>query len=221
MTVTAHGSNGECTGASAIPTDANGLSLNVTAVRPTSDTFLTLWGDGANPGTSNLNPRASGDPTPNAVNTPLSTTGTFNIFNDRGNVDVIVDVNGYYANHNHDDRYASRAEFGIDDFVFSGVIDASEFDFSTSSTLPPGVTGSVTTISTGIYSIRFSGLSIDTFDPVVLLTPRSSIDRACTVDSVSAISGPDGKIGIAFVSVRCTDLVGVPTATDVSFQVVN
>ncbi len=105
ITVTAHGSNGECTGASAIPTDALSLSLNVTAVGPTSNTFLTFWGDGPNPGTSNLNPRAGGAPTPNSVNTPLSTSGTFNIFNNRGDVNVIVDVNGYYANHNHDDRY--------------------------------------------------------------------------------------------------------------------
>lgn len=105
VTVTAHGTNGECTGASTIPTDALSLSLNVTAVGPTSNTFLTFWGDGPNPGTSNLNPRAGGAPTPNSVNTPLSPAGTFNIFNNRGNVNVIVDVNGYYANHNHDDRY--------------------------------------------------------------------------------------------------------------------
>ncbi len=105
ITVTAHGSNGECTGASAIPADAVSLSLNVTAAGPTSNTFLTFWGEGPNPGTSNLNPRAGGAPTPNSVNVPLSSSGTFNIFNDRGSVNVIVDVNGYYANHNHDDRY--------------------------------------------------------------------------------------------------------------------
>jgi hypothetical protein len=31
------------------------------------------------------------------VNTPLSSTGTFNIFNNNGQTNVIVDVNGYYA----------------------------------------------------------------------------------------------------------------------------
>ncbi|MFK7919447.1 MAG: hypothetical protein AB8G14_15330 [Ilumatobacter sp.] len=105
VTIQAHGSNGECTDTSAIPSDAVGLSMNVTAVGPTSNTFLTFWGDGANPGTSNLNPRAGGAPTPNSVSTPLSGTGSFNIYNDRGNTNVVVDVNGYYANHNHDDRY--------------------------------------------------------------------------------------------------------------------
>ena len=95
LSVTAQGPNGECTGASTIPTDALSLATNVTAVNPTANTFLTFWGNGANPGTSNLNPRAGGAPTPNAVNTPLSDTGTFNIFNNRGTTDVIVDVNGY------------------------------------------------------------------------------------------------------------------------------
>ncbi len=242
VTVTAHGSNGECTGASVIPNDALSLSLNVTPVGPTSNTFLTFWGDGPNPGTSNLNPRAGGDPTPNAVNTPLSTAGAFNIFNNRGNVNVIVDVNGYYANHNHDDQYAtldhnhdadyaaaghdhadayvSRGEFGIDDFVFSGVINSTGLDFSTTSTPPPGVSATTATFGAGIYSIGFSGLSIDTFDPVVLLTPRNSIDRACTVDTTWSLSGPDGKITVAGVGIRCTDLVGVPAATAVSFQIV-
>lgn len=109
LTVTAHGSNGECTDGSAIPTDAVALSMNVTALNATGQTFLTFWGDGANPGTANLNPAPGQPPTPNAVNTPLSTAGTFNVFNERSSVDVVIDVNGYYAHHSHDDRYASRS----------------------------------------------------------------------------------------------------------------
>ena len=105
VTITAHGSNGECTGDSAIPTDAVALALNVTATNASAATFLTFWGEGANPGTSNLNPRPAAAPTPNSVNTPLSTSGTFNIYNDAGTVNVIADVNGYYAHHDHDDRY--------------------------------------------------------------------------------------------------------------------
>jgi hypothetical protein len=117
VTVTAHGSNGECTGSSAIPSDAVGLATNVTAVGPTANTFLTFWGDGANPGTSNLNPRAGGAPTPNSVNTPLSSTGTFNIFNNSGNTNVIVDVNGYYAKIDSTARFES---FGISGGYFDG-----------------------------------------------------------------------------------------------------
>lgn len=109
-TVAAHGSNGRCTGASAIPSDALSLSLNVTAIGATSPTFLTFWGEGANPGTSNLNPRPGAAPTPNSVTTPLSASGTFNIYNDTGNVNIIADVNGYYVGHDHDDRYYTEAE---------------------------------------------------------------------------------------------------------------
>jgi hypothetical protein len=44
------------------------------------------------------------------VTTALSALGQFNVFNLQGTVDVIVDVNGYYADHNHDDRYYTKAE---------------------------------------------------------------------------------------------------------------
>jgi hypothetical protein len=92
-TVAATGTNGDCT----IPVDAVGLSLNVTAVGATAPTFLTIWPDGAVPTASSLNPFPGEPPTPNAVNTDLSGTGTFNIYNLAGAVNVIVDVNGYYT----------------------------------------------------------------------------------------------------------------------------
>jgi hypothetical protein len=92
-TIVAHGTNGKCT----IPSEAVGLSLNVTAVGATSPTFLTIWPNGDRPHASNLNPTPGQPPTPNAVNTGLSDTGSFRIFNLAGNVDAIIDVNGYYT----------------------------------------------------------------------------------------------------------------------------
>ena len=44
-------------------------------------------------------------PAPNAVTTGLDPAGMFTMYNAFGTVDVIVDVNGYYEDHNHDDRY--------------------------------------------------------------------------------------------------------------------
>ncbi|BAN03794.1 hypothetical protein [Ilumatobacter coccineus] len=88
-----------------IPSDAVGLAMNVTALRATQQTFLTFWGDGANPGTANLNPSPGQPPTPNSVNTPLGSNGSFQMYNDAGTVEVVIDVNGYYVGHNHDDRY--------------------------------------------------------------------------------------------------------------------
>ncbi len=92
-TVSAHGTNGDCT----IPTGATALSMNVTAVNATADTFLTFWGPGDRPTAANLNPRAGGPPTPNAVASPLTDEGKFNVYNKAGNVDVVIDIVGYHA----------------------------------------------------------------------------------------------------------------------------
>jgi hypothetical protein len=92
--VEAHGSNGECV---AIPDDAIGLSLNVTALSSSTQTFLTFWPDGPIPLAASLNPAPGEPPTPNAVTTQLSPTGSFRIYNDTGNVQIVLDVNGYYT----------------------------------------------------------------------------------------------------------------------------
>ncbi|MEM1331954.1 MAG: hypothetical protein AAGG08_00725 [Actinomycetota bacterium] len=109
FTVTARGAQGECSAAQ-LPDNAVALALNITALRATQQTFLTVWPDGPLPNGSSLNPAVGQPPTPNAVTTDLSPTGTFNVYNDAGNVDLIVDVVGYYTDHDHDDRYYTEAE---------------------------------------------------------------------------------------------------------------
>lgn len=100
--VTAHGANGNCN----IPATASGLSLNVTTLNASAPTNVRLFAaDAALPLTSNLNPVPGGAPAPNSVTTDLDVAGAFTVFNEYGTVDVIVDVNGYYEDHNHDDRY--------------------------------------------------------------------------------------------------------------------
>ena len=107
-TVAAHGDNGDCTG---IPSDAVGLSMNVTAVDATAPTFLTIWATGeTQPTASSLNPTPGQPPAPNAVTTELSPGGEFDIFNLAGNVHVLADINGYYVDHHHDDRYYTEDE---------------------------------------------------------------------------------------------------------------
>lgn len=92
---TAHGTNNACT----IPADAVGLLMNVTVDGQTAaNSFLTIWGNGPNPGTSALNPAAGEPPTPNAVTTDLTAGGQFKIYNDAGSVNVIIDIGGYYTN---------------------------------------------------------------------------------------------------------------------------
>ncbi len=113
--VTAHGANGNCT----IPAAASGLSLNVTALDATAPTNVRIYAaDAALPTTSNLNPDPGTPPAPNSVTTDLDAAGMFTVYNDFGTVDVIVDVNGYYEDHDHDDRYVQLGD------VMWAVVDA-------------------------------------------------------------------------------------------------
>jgi len=109
LTIAARGTQGECT-ATDLPNDATALALNVTALLATERTFFTFWPDGTRPNAASLNPAANQPPTPNAVTVPLSNTGNFNLYNLRGNVHVVIDVVGFYTDHNHDDRYPSKTQ---------------------------------------------------------------------------------------------------------------
>ncbi|MEP4648846.1 MAG: hypothetical protein ABJ314_01570 [Ilumatobacter sp.] len=108
MTVRAQEPGTRCTGK--VPVGAISLSLNVTTVGATSQSFLTIWAGGTRPDASSLNPSPGAPPTPNAVTVDLSVDQTFDIYNDLGNVNVVVDINGYYENHAHDDRYYTEGE---------------------------------------------------------------------------------------------------------------
>ncbi|WP_330186273.1 choice-of-anchor D domain-containing protein [Dactylosporangium sp. AC04546] len=76
--------------------DTRALATNVTAVLPTTATYLTVWPSGSGrPGTSNLNPTA-GSVVPNAVQTMIGADKKFNVFNAGGYCDVVVDVVGTF-----------------------------------------------------------------------------------------------------------------------------
>jgi len=101
------GNNGSCS----IPAGAVGIGTNVTIDNPTSASFLSIRPSDAPPATaSNLNWIANQAPTPNAVTTKLSADGRISIFNNSGTVDVIIDIVGYYEDHNFDDRYYTKPQ---------------------------------------------------------------------------------------------------------------
>ncbi len=105
--VAGRGTTGECT----IPAGAIGLSLNVTAVGATEQTNLRLYPTGAPmPEASSLNPAPDAPPAPNAVLTDLSADGRFTVRNFQGSVHVVIDINGYLVDHDHDERYANESE---------------------------------------------------------------------------------------------------------------
>jgi hypothetical protein len=94
------GSNGDCTGPLAIPTDAVAVAMNVTAVNPTAQSNLRVFpADVAKvPTVSNLNFSAGQKPVPNKVDVKLSPDGNIKLFNAAGSVSVVGDVVGYYTN---------------------------------------------------------------------------------------------------------------------------
>ncbi|WP_405011919.1 N-acetylmuramoyl-L-alanine amidase [Kitasatospora sp. NBC_01539] len=79
-----------------VPADATGVVMNVTATRPTADSFVTAFPYGSTPpAVSNLNFR-SGQTIPNQVIVPIS-DGKVSFYNRYGTVDLIADITGYYA----------------------------------------------------------------------------------------------------------------------------
>lgn len=101
------GTNGNCT----IANDATAVAMNVTVVNGTAASFLTVWpSDAPRPLASSLNWTAGSPPTPNKVDVKLAADGSISLFNNVGTVDVLADVVGYYSNHDHDDRYYTKAQ---------------------------------------------------------------------------------------------------------------
>jgi hypothetical protein len=72
--------------------------LNVTAVNATSGTFVTVYPAlTTRPNASDLNVPSS-LPVTNLVVVQVGSNGWINLFNDLGNIDLIVDVMGFYSN---------------------------------------------------------------------------------------------------------------------------
>jgi hypothetical protein len=81
------------------PAGTEALALNVTAVSPTANTFISVWPNGISgigqPNVSTLNPRP-GQVVPNAVYTLVGPTKAFNVYNNAGQTHIVVDVVGTF-----------------------------------------------------------------------------------------------------------------------------
>ncbi len=84
-------------GLGGVPADADAVVLNVTVTGPTAGSFLSIWPQGSTrPTVSSLNFTA-GETIPNAVTVKLNAAnGKISVYNLTGNVDVIIDVAGYF-----------------------------------------------------------------------------------------------------------------------------
>lgn len=106
-TFAVRGNHGRCS----IPAGATAIVANVTAVGPSERSFMTIWpSDRQQPTASSLNYVGGQPPFPNAVTVRLSADGRVNVYNQNGSVHVIIDVSGFYEDHNHDDRYFTKAQ---------------------------------------------------------------------------------------------------------------
>lgn len=144
------GANGNCV----IPADALGLGMNVTIVNPTQTSFLTVFPNGApRPLSSNLNWTGGHAPIANSVTVRIGTAGKISFFNNKGKVNVVADIVGYYVDHQHDDITGSM----IVDFSLAnediGVLFAQVNADGSTATSSGGVTS--TRIGPGTYEVDF------------------------------------------------------------------
>ncbi|HEX5497288.1 MAG TPA: S8 family serine peptidase [Mycobacteriales bacterium] len=78
-----------------VPYAATAVAFNLTAVSPTTETFMTVWPTGlAKPNTSNLN--ITRGVVPNAVVVGTGTNGTVSLYDAVGHVDAVADIYGYF-----------------------------------------------------------------------------------------------------------------------------
>lgn len=86
-----------------IPSSAQAVHFQFTAVNTTSRGNLVAWPDGPAPGTSVLNWNPFTEAIGSSTVVALSATGTVNVLLNAPfgtSVDLVIDVNGYYAPHN-------------------------------------------------------------------------------------------------------------------------
>ncbi len=84
-------------GSGSLPADGvTAVAVNLTSIRPGSDTFLTAYPSGqSRPPSSTLNPRAAAI-VPNTTIVGVGPDGSFSLYNDRSDVHVTADIMGYF-----------------------------------------------------------------------------------------------------------------------------
>ncbi len=101
--------NGQVSG---VPAGAIAVVVNLTAVKPSVNTVMSLYPAGvARPGVSNLNPMAQ-DTVANLATVKVGAGNKITLYNELGSTDAVVDVVGFYLADNGDvgggDRFVSQ-----------------------------------------------------------------------------------------------------------------
>jgi hypothetical protein len=80
-----------------VPPALDAVAANVTVTDTTGFSFLTAWPDGVGqPNASDLN-WTPGKTIPNAAILTLSPEGVFDLYNQSGSTDAIVDIAGWFS----------------------------------------------------------------------------------------------------------------------------
>ena len=221
----------QVTGVAGVPGDATSVVLNVTGTQVTAATFVTVWPAGLPlPEASNLN-LSTGQDAPNLVTVKLGAGGRLAFRNQAGNVQLIADIAGYYVDHNHDDRYYTKADI---DALITTLLSKAEAD---ATYVPKEELGSVSGIlrwarirdlgatvevyiddesrvfptmsvvrtATGVYEVTVPGVTANGAYHGILVSAeqgQTTVFRACKVfQTVSANDPADTLV----VRVRCYD----------------
>ena len=83
-------------GVDGIPLGTSAVLVNLTGTRPSTSTWLTAYGTGTAPGTSNIDLTA-GETRPVLAVVPVDSDGCITIQNARGTTDIFADLEGYFA----------------------------------------------------------------------------------------------------------------------------
>ena len=172
-----------------VPTDASAVAINITATstRKNGDYgYVNVFPCTANsdsaPNTSSLN-FENGIDIANALNVTTSANGSICLYV-FGTADLLVDVAGYYVDHNHDDRYYLKADVDAALSVIEADVDAA-------------LSGFESALAGKADSVDIEGL--------IFSIGSELADKADSVDVDAALSVIEsalaGKVG------RCADLL--------------
>ena len=182
-TVIATGDNGNCIG---IPTNATAVSMNMTSTDATAPTFLTVWAAGeSQPSASSMNPIPGSPATPNGVIAALNSDGEFSTFNLAGSVHVFADINGYYVDHDHDDRYYTQDQVDANFAHTNDVYTKDDLQ-----TILPFANSASTTDQI---------LLTDTFQTVVSVTVQASVGGQVIINSATNVFHPTAGADVVCV----------------------
>jgi hypothetical protein len=210
--------NLKVTGVGGVPvTGVTAVALNMTVTNASGpDSFLTVWPRGApRPLASNLN-FSAGISVPNLVKASVGPDGNVSIYNHRGTVDVVADVQGWYSNTGGGSAYVPVNPARVLDTRTGTGAPAGQL--GPGGTIQLGVTGVGGVPSTGVGAVVINMTVDRATGPESFLTvwpsgaPRPGASNLnftsgpATTNLVVAQVGGDGRVSI-FNNTGSTDVI--------------